>query len=151
MSTTGSVLSKGSVFEGKIKSSDSVRIEGEFKGEVSSDAVIEVGDAGVINGDLTAKHIITAGRINGAVNAAEKVELKGTSRLEGDLVTMRLVIEDGAQFEGKCSMGNQPKAEQAAQTTSQKPVAAKVPEAPIEKRGDAEDAPAKKASSLFGR
>jgi cytoskeletal protein CcmA (bactofilin family) len=148
MSTTGSILSKGSVFDGKIKASDSVRIEGNFTGEVTSDDVIEVGEAGVVQGDLTAKHIITAGRINGAVNAAEKVELKGTSRLEGDLVTMRLVIEDGAQFEGKCSMGNKPKEQPVTSAKVEKPTTNQAPAVAHAKQDQTD--PSKK-SSLFGR
>lgn len=103
------VISKGAIFDGKIKSADSVRIDGQMTGEVVSDATIEVGESGVVQGNLTAKHVITAGRIRGAISAAEKVELKGTSRLDGDLVTVRLVIEDGAQFEGMCSMGGKPR------------------------------------------
>jgi cytoskeletal protein CcmA (bactofilin family) len=108
------VLSKGAVFDGKIRSSDSVRIDGELTGEVQSDAAIEVGESGVVKGNLSAKHVITAGRVSGSITAAEKVELKGTSRLDGDLVTVRLVIEDGAQFEGMCSMGGPPKRQEQA-------------------------------------
>ncbi len=99
------ILSKNAEFDGKLNSTDPVRIDGKLKGEVRSDATITVGESGIVDGNLTAKNIITAGKVKGGIKAAEKVELKGTSRLEGDLVTVRLVIEDGAQFEGMCSMG----------------------------------------------
>jgi cytoskeletal protein CcmA (bactofilin family) len=102
------VLSKDAVFEGKIISKDSVKIDGRLVGEVSSEATIELGETGSVEGNVTAVHVITAGRIKGAIQAREKVELKGKSRLEGDLVTTRLVIEDGAQFEGMCKMGGKP-------------------------------------------
>jgi cytoskeletal protein CcmA (bactofilin family) len=155
MSTNGSVLSKGAVFEGKIVASDSVRIEGKLSGEARSNELIEVGEAGVIEGDLTAKHIITAGHIKGAVNAAEKIELKGTCRLEGDLITVRLVIEDGAQFEGRCSMGGKPKSV-SAPTQVQTP-STPSPSAANPEKNEEKDAPqeakksGEKASSLFGR
>jgi cytoskeletal protein CcmA (bactofilin family) len=103
--TAQTILSKDAVFEGKIISKDSVRIDGRLVGEVRSEATIELGETGSVEGNVTAAHVITAGRIKGAINAREKVELKGKSRLEGDLITTRLVIEDGAQFEGKCKMG----------------------------------------------
>jgi cytoskeletal protein CcmA (bactofilin family) len=99
------VLSKDATFEGKITSKDSVKIDGRLVGEVRSESTIEVGDTGSVEGNITAAHVITAGHIKGAVNARDKVELKGKSRLDGDLVTTRLVIEDGAQFEGMCKMG----------------------------------------------
>ncbi len=143
--TTGAsqtVLSKGAVFEGTITSQDSIRIDGKVTGEIRSEATIEVGSSGEINGNLTAKNVITAGRVKGGIKAEEKVELKGTSKLDGDLVTVRLVIEDGAQFEGMCSMGSKKAA--AAATAAPQPAAAK-PES---------DEPVKEetaASGLFGR
>lgn len=120
--TAQTILSKDAVFEGKIISKDSVRIDGRLVGEVRSEATIELGETGIVEGNVTASHVITAGRIKGAINAREKVELKGKSRLEGDLVTSRLVIEDGAQFEGMCKMGGKP-AEGVA-TTPATPAAA---------------------------
>jgi cytoskeletal protein CcmA (bactofilin family) len=120
--TAQTVLSKDAVFEGKIISKDSVRIDGRLVGEVRSEATIELGETGTVEGNVTAAHVITAGRIKGAIQAREKVELKGKSRLEGDLVTTRLVIEDGAQFEGMCKMGGKP-----GEAT---PAAAAVPAAP---------------------
>ncbi|MFA7330988.1 MAG: polymer-forming cytoskeletal protein [Candidatus Delongbacteria bacterium] len=106
--TAQTILSKDAVFEGKIISKDSVRIDGRLVGEVRSEATIELGETGSVEGNVTAAHVITAGHIKGAINAREKVELKGKSRLEGDLITTRLVIEDGAQFEGMCKMGGRP-------------------------------------------
>lgn len=106
--TAQTILSKDAVFEGKIISKDSVRIDGRLVGEVRSEATIELGETGSVEGNVTAAHVITAGIIKGAINAREKVELKGKSRLEGDLITTRLVIEDGAQFEGMCKMGGRP-------------------------------------------
>jgi len=102
---TQTVISKDAVFEGKISSKDSVHIDGKLLGDVRSDATIELGETGSVEGNVTANHVITAGHIRGSVTAKDKVELKGKSRLEGDLVTTRLVIEDGAQFEGMCKMG----------------------------------------------
>ncbi len=102
------VLSKDAVFKGTIESKDSVRIEGHLTGEVTSEGTITVGSTGKVDGDLKGRHISTAGLIKGSIQASEKVELKGTSRLEGDLVTVRLVIEDGARFEGMCNMGGKP-------------------------------------------
>lgn len=119
------VISKDAVFEGTLTSKDSVRIDGRLTGQVSSEGTITVGSTGRVDGNLTAKQIVTAGVISGGIKASEKVELKGTSRLEGDLVTVRLVIEDGARFEGMCNMGSgnatesaKPAARPAGQVTS---------------------------------
>jgi cytoskeletal protein CcmA (bactofilin family) len=128
------IISKGAVFTGKIESKDSIRIDGHVSGEIKSEATIDLGESGVVDGNLTAKNIITAGKIKGALNAEEKIELRGTSKLDGDLVTVRLVIEDGAQFEGMCCMGSKSSAQKAVANLS-------APE---------EDVP-KKDNNLFGK
>jgi cytoskeletal protein CcmA (bactofilin family) len=110
------VISKDAVFEGTLTSKDSVRIDGRLTGQVSSEGTITVGSTGRVDGNLTAKQIVTAGVISGGIKASEKVELKGTSRLEGDLLTVRLVIEDGARFEGMCNMGGGNAAEPAGRS-----------------------------------
>ena len=135
------VISKDAVFEGTIVSKDSVRIDGRLTGQVTSEGTITVGSTGRVDGNLSAKQIVTAGTISGGIKASEKVELKGTSRLEGDLVTVRLVIEDGARFEGMCNMGS------AATSDSATPAAASPVSAPA-----ADDKGEKKPNgkSLFG-
>lgn len=115
------VLSKDATFEGKIVSKDSVRIDGKLVGEVRSEATIELGETGSVEGNLSGATVITAGQIKGAVNARDKVELKGKSRLDGDLVTTRLVIEDGAQFEGMCKMGGRGDAGRAEAPRAESP------------------------------
>ena len=131
------VISKGATFSGKIATKDTIRIDGQVSGEVRSDATIHLGESGVVDGDLNAKNIITAGRIKGALKAEEKIELRGTSKLDGDLVTVRLVIEDGAQFEGMCCMGGKGPGKNA-------PVAAPKP-------ADSNEEPTAKAAGLFGK
>lgn len=129
---TQTVISKDAVFEGKISSKDSVHIDGKLLGDVSSDATIELGSTGIVEGNVAATHVITAGNIRGSVTAKDKVELKGQSRLVGDLVTTRLVIEDGAQFEGMCKMGAKPGSGTVAPAPSAAPAAQTAPEAPTE-------------------
>jgi cytoskeletal protein CcmA (bactofilin family) len=127
------VISKDAQFEGTLTSKDSIRIDGRLIGQVSSEGTITVGSTGKVEGNLTAKQIITAGVISGGIKASEKVELKGTSRLEGDLLTVRLVIEDGARFEGMCNMGAATGAEATARGTA-RPQA--ILDTPADKDGD---------------
>ncbi len=144
--STQTVISKDAVFEGKITSRDSVHIDGKLLGDVKSDATIELGETGSVEGNVTANHVITAGHIRGSVTAKDKVELKGKSRLEGDLVTTRLVIEDGAQFEGMCKMGGKV----GAPATPAAPVTPVAPAAQATPEGAPETAETER-TGLFGR
>ena len=101
-----SILGAGSHFEGNIRVQGRLRVDGEFKGDVDCREVLEVGRTGVIHGNLKVKDAAIAGRIFGNITASERIELKAGSHLEGDIVTQRLVIDEGVFFEGNCRMGN---------------------------------------------
>jgi cytoskeletal protein CcmA (bactofilin family) len=104
-SGNASILGAGSHFEGKIQVQGKLRVDGEFKGDVDCRETLEVGRSGVIHGNLNVKQAAIGGRIYGNINASDRIELKAGSHLEGDIVTRRLVIDEGVFFEGNCRMG----------------------------------------------
>ena len=100
-----SILGSGSHFSGNVKVQGNLRIDGEFEGDINCRETLEVGKSGVLKGTLTVKNASIAGRVFGNITATERIELKAGSHLEGDLVTKRLVIDEGVFFEGNCRMG----------------------------------------------
>lgn len=102
------IISSGVVIEGKVSSNGNVRVDGTIKGDIVAQGNLTVGEHGTIQGQLTGEVVSIGGKVEGTVNAKEKLVLEAKAVLKGDLVTKILVVEAGAMFEGKSAMGNQP-------------------------------------------
>ena len=100
-----SLIGKGSVLEGTIKTDGGVRIDGRVIGEVVAKGSAAVGEGGEVDGSLTAKNISVAGRVQGNLTATEKLTLEARSIVSGDIRAARLIVDEGAVFDGKCEMG----------------------------------------------
>ena len=98
------ILGPDSDFEGRLTVKQSMRIDGRIKGEVTSAEMITIGSSGVIEGDVTARDIIMGGKVTGKMTASGKTILERSSSLNGDLKTSRLVVEEGAVFNGHSDM-----------------------------------------------
>ncbi len=101
-----SILGSGSTCRGSLKVEGGLRIDGTVDGEVIVSGTLTVGREGLISGDVTVNQAIVGGTIQGTVRAEQQLELQSGSRLEGDIFTRSLVIEDGVFFEGSCKMSH---------------------------------------------
>lgn len=97
------IIGPGTEMEGNLISKESVRVDGKLKGEVKAYAVV-LGEYGVILGDITAVSVTIAGKVKGNVSASETLELLPKGQILGDIKSSKLVIADGALFEGNCQM-----------------------------------------------
>jgi cytoskeletal protein CcmA (bactofilin family) len=98
------IIGAGTVVEGKIRSQGSVRVDGKLIGEVTASEALAIGVTGEIEGNITAKNVTVGGKVRGTINAAEKVVFDGKSAVRGDIRATRLIIDEGAIFDGKISM-----------------------------------------------
>ncbi|MFV1951351.1 MAG: tetratricopeptide repeat protein, partial [Nitrospinota bacterium] len=98
-----SFFGKGIGLKGILKARGTIRFDGKMEGEITSDTFI-LGESGTINADIKTRAFINMGRITGNVSALEKVTLYKNSRLDGNIETAKLIIEEGARFEGNCKM-----------------------------------------------
>ncbi|HOT95673.1 MAG TPA: polymer-forming cytoskeletal protein [bacterium] len=98
------ILGKGSVVDGNIKVELSLRIDGKVIGDVVSGDTLIVGAEGEIKGNVHVKNLVLGGKITGTVLAPGRTVLEARSELRGELKTGKLVIDEGAFFDGKCSM-----------------------------------------------
>ena len=115
-----SILAQGCRFEGKVQVNGTLRIEGEFVGDVATPESLVIGKSGRLSGTVKVKNAIIGGQLLGNIVAENKIELQSGSHVEGDIKTKRLVIDEGVYFEGNCSMGGPRKdAPQVANTAPQ--------------------------------
>jgi len=98
-------IDQGSEFEGKLSFKDTVRIDGRFRGEISSENTLIVGESGEIEATITSNTIAISGSVIGDVVAKQKVVIHKTGCVEGNIETPTLVIEEGARLEGQIKMG----------------------------------------------
>jgi len=95
-------IDEGSEFEGKYTFQGTVMLNGKFSGEiVSSDSLI-IGEKGIVNATVRAGIVLINGEVIGNVFATERVELRGTARVYGDVEAPVIVVEEGVLFEGHC-------------------------------------------------
>ena len=95
----------GTVLTGETSFQAMLRIDGHLTGRVSSEnGTLIVGASGRVDANIAVASAVVSGTINGDIVATEKLELTRSARVIGNIQTPRLVIEDGASFEGGCTM-----------------------------------------------
>jgi cytoskeletal protein CcmA (bactofilin family) len=97
------IIGVESSIRGEITSKGTVRIDGTFEGSVASDCLI-IGMKGVVTGDVTVRQMIVGGRIIGNIRATEGVDIQHTGDVCGDILSVRLCITEGGNFDGRSSM-----------------------------------------------
>jgi cytoskeletal protein CcmA (bactofilin family) len=95
-------IDEGSEIEGKYNFSGTVMLNGKFSGEIVSNDSLIIGEKGVVNATVRAGVVLINGEVIGNVFATERVELRGTARVYGDVEAPVIVVEEGVRFEGRC-------------------------------------------------
>ena len=106
-------IDQGSEFEGKLSFRDTVRIDGCFRGEIASENTLIVGESGEIHASIRSNMVVISGNVDGNVHAARKLVLHKTARVNGDVETPSLVMEEGAVLNGQLKMAASPEAKAA--------------------------------------
>ena len=100
------VLKEDASFEGKLMFEGNVLVDGKFKGQVFSSGDLTVGSSGVLEGEIEIGTINILGEVRGNIKASRKIVINAPAVVRGDIVAPSLIIEEGAVFEGSCSMGD---------------------------------------------
>jgi cytoskeletal protein CcmA (bactofilin family) len=98
------LLDKGCSFDGKLTFDGTVQINGDFKGEILSDGTLVVGNDANVSAKIMVDTLVAYGRINGEIEAKNRVELHLPAVVVAGIKTKSLSIEDGVVFEGRCHM-----------------------------------------------
>ena len=97
-------MDQGTEFEGELRFKDTFRIDGSVKGRIVSDNTLIVGESGRVDADIECGVVSIRGTVTGRVHGRERIELLAGSRVQATLVSPKLLIEDGAFFQGQCDM-----------------------------------------------
>ncbi len=98
-------IGKDVSFKGKANFKGTVRIDGNFEGEVETESTLIIGEHAVIKGTIAGKVIICGGKVDGNITASQKIELLKPSVLLGDVHSPSFSMEEGVLFHGMCDMG----------------------------------------------
>ncbi len=103
------IIGQSIYIKGELTGNEDLTIEGKVEGKIElKDHHLIIGPGGNIKADLNAKTITIIGEVLGNVNAEEKVEIKETGKLRGDITAPRIAIADGAFFKGSVDMEKKP-------------------------------------------
>jgi cytoskeletal protein CcmA (bactofilin family) len=107
-------IDEGSEIEGRYTFTGVALVNGKFKGEILSTDTLIIGEKGVINATIRAGAVVINGEVVGGVQASERVEMKPSARVFGDIEAPVVVIEEGVLFEGHCRTTQERPVEAAA-------------------------------------
>lgn len=101
---TVNIINNGTNINGDIVSNGDIRIDGTLSGTITSKSKMVLGQTGSVEGDINAQHADISGKVKGNIFVNELLTLKSTSKVYGDVVTKKIIIEAGAEFNGRCHM-----------------------------------------------
>jgi cytoskeletal protein CcmA (bactofilin family) len=105
-------IGKSVRIEGKVVSEEDLTIDGHVDGAIElGNHSLTIGPAAAIKADLFAKNITISGAVKGNVRAVERIDLRATGSVEGDVTAPRLKMADGAVVVGKADVGGNPRSE----------------------------------------
>jgi cytoskeletal protein CcmA (bactofilin family) len=103
--TINTLLGAGTSIEGTIEFNNTVRLDGNVKGKISSNqGTVIIGEKAVVNAEIIVDTAIIMGEVNGTIHAKEKIEVYPPGRITGDIQAPVVLIEYGVIFNGNCFM-----------------------------------------------
>ena len=124
-STIDTLIGTQCRIQGDIFSQQSIKIDGQITGNVQAGGMVIVGENGVINGDIRSHELMVFGKVEGLVEV-DKLQLKNTAHVTGNIRTKSLLVEEGAVYAGDIRMDQKPATSTSA-TAHKEPVLVKSP------------------------
>ena len=86
---------------GTIKCASNIQIDGTLNGDLVCNGNAVIGTSAQVKGNITVESVTVLGQITGNITAKDRIEMKATTRMNGDIKAKRLTVEDGVSFVGK--------------------------------------------------
>lgn len=106
MVTSSNLVAAGTIIVGNIATPGNIRVEGTVEGSLESRNKIIVGESAQVTGNIFAKEVEISGHVKGEIRCSDSLFLRKSALIIGDIFTKKLIIENGAELNGKCNMGN---------------------------------------------
>ncbi|MDE3178880.1 MAG: polymer-forming cytoskeletal protein [Acidobacteriota bacterium] len=111
------------ILRGELTGDEDLTIEGQFDGSINLQGhCLTVGQNGQVKADITARQVSVSGKLNGKINAVEKISIQRTGNVVGDLTSAGVAIEEGAYFKGSIEILRD--GERPAASSSSRPLTA---------------------------
>jgi len=104
ISSANTVIGVNSTFRGTLMVSGTLRIDGEFEGDILNCERLEIGEHGIMRADVEVKEALIMGRVYGNIRALGAIEMRAGARIEGDVAALTVAMEQGVRFTGRCTM-----------------------------------------------
>lgn len=123
--TISTLLGRDTVIEGTLTFKETIRVDGRISGKlISTDGTVIVGENAVLDADIKVAVAVIRGKVNGCVEASQRVEIYAPAHVNGDISAPTVAIDSGVVFNGNCKMQNQPAKILKAPKAEPKPVSA---------------------------
>ena len=97
-------IAPGTVLKGEITGQTELIVDGTVEGRLDLAGSVRVGPNGTVNGEIRAKTVEVAGKVQGDITGKERLDILASAKIEGDISSPRVVIADGAFFKGSVEM-----------------------------------------------
>ena len=129
-------IGKSVVIKGELNGSEDLTIEGQVEGTIQlREHVLTIGPNGKIKAQVFAKSVIVLGEVTGNVSATEKVDIRDKGSVDGDIISPRVAIAEGAHFRGSVDMQRKAGAAAPAPAPAAKPAQPQAAAAPSQPAG----------------
>jgi len=121
------IVGQGAKLDGTVVSAGSLRIDGQVKGQINADGDVTLSPQSQVEADIRAQNVAVAGRFKGSIIVKGRAEISRGGRVDGNITSKTLVVEEGAVFQGQSIM-DQPAPTAQPTATPQKAEASAAPE-----------------------
>jgi len=105
ISKSSCVVAQGTNIEGTFRATENIRLDGSIEGDLECQAKVVVGQKGLVKGNLRAKDAVVMGTVKGDIEVQALLQLEKSAVIEGNIQTAKLIVEEGARYDGTCKVG----------------------------------------------
>ena len=98
------LIGAGAVFNGDFVVQDTIRVDGTINGNCNCKGTLILGEQGKIIGNINAQNVFISGQVKGDIVSTGKLEVLSTGRVTCDISARKLVVDEDAYFDGRCTM-----------------------------------------------
>ena len=98
------LIGAGAVFNGDFVVQDTIRVDGTINGNCNCKGTLILGEQGKVIGNINAQNVFISGQVKGDIVSTGKLEVLSTGRVTGDISARKLVVDEDAYFDGRCTM-----------------------------------------------